>query len=346
MLRNVEVLTTSFTGAILNVALPFSQLENFKIISGPDTCCEDLLTSRPSHLRTMDISRYSTPPNSLPASSLSFQHLTRLRLYTTERTLSIFRILDILVLPTLSALHIAGEFDFDAARPLFSKILLLIQHSGCSMKTLTVLAPLDTQQEEFYDILRLSPDLQHLEVPHIDARGIQKLVLDMGDVPRRQLIPNLRVLKLCWYGSDHKNPSTGVIDVTTLRAMVVSRTTGEFPFLDQVHLYKYHNPSQSAQLDSLWNATAMSAEDTQLTLAARTFENSLGCLYQYRLWARSRSYPLYQRPLRAIACADASLHERADQEMRELENVNLAHHADSLVLAVRLLTLLLSAIPP
>ncbi|KAJ2926707.1 hypothetical protein H1R20_g10383, partial [Candolleomyces eurysporus] len=285
----------------------------------------------------MDISRYTagySGPSNLD-SSLSFWNLNRLRLYTTEQTLSIFRILDILVLPALSTLQIGGEFDFDSARPLFSKILLLVQRSGCSMKNLTLTAPLDTQQEEFYEILRLSPGLQHLEVPHIGSQGLRKLVLDMGDDPRNQLIPDLRILKLCWYGSDPKNPTrglNGVIDVTALREMVVSRTTAKHMFLEEVHLSRYHNLTLSAQLEYQWNPTAI--PEVTLAALAQTFEESLGYLHQCSFWHHSNDP--YQRIRHELTYADASLHERLDQEMRDLENIDLADYADTLVLAVRL----------
>ncbi|KAJ2917191.1 hypothetical protein MD484_g3261, partial [Candolleomyces efflorescens] len=262
----------------------------------------------------------------LPAPSLFLQHLTRLRLYTTEETLSIFRLLDILILPALCILHISGEFDSESARPLFRKILLLIQQSGCSIEKLTILAPLDTQQEEFYEILSLSPGLQCLEVPHIDTQGLRKLTLHTSDAPSQQLIPHLRVLKLCWYGLPPDGQHPGTVFFAALKELVGNRAS-----LGQVHLSRYQSWDLHVQVEteSLWNPTAtdVNSEDA-LVLAsqAEDFEQTLAEFLQY-------SFILWYTPQQhALACTDTVLQEELDRAMCKLESMNLAHRANSLAL--------------
>ncbi|KAJ2924352.1 hypothetical protein H1R20_g12736, partial [Candolleomyces eurysporus] len=352
-LRDV-IFRTGLKDLKIRVDLPWPQLETFEATSvGPDSFCEDLIGGEPIQLRALDLNYIGPGPALAFGPSFTLTKLERLTLYANQRSLSLFTLFELITLPALSRLTIRGEFSplERLASSVCKKLLDLIKRSKCSLQYLSFEFPLDTRQEAIYHILSLSPDLEYLEVPHLDSEGLRRLVLtpDRAEssnpsASHPNILPKLKILKLCWYG-DFDNPetnrpyfplnATGIVDASALKDVVYSRTQAlyaldgdlsrEFRPLKEVDLRRY----DAMKLESDWNkATNTNVEKTSDALAQEIEEN-LNHIHYYG-WTHPD-----ERELQDEDRANPDVHKELDRQIRKMESIDLESYPNTLVFAVR-----------
>ncbi|KAJ2921042.1 hypothetical protein H1R20_g16055, partial [Candolleomyces eurysporus] len=306
-----------------------------------------------SQLRALDLNYNGPGPALAFGASFTLTKLERLTLYANQRSLSLFTLFELITLPALSRLTIRGEFSplESLASSVCKKVLDLIKRSKCSLQHLSFEFPLDTRQEAIYHILSLSPDLEYLEVPHLDSEGLRRLVLtpDRAEssnpsASHPNILPKLKILKLCWYGdfdSPETNPpyfplnETGIVDASALKDVVHSRTQALYALngdlsreshpLEEVDLRRY----DAMKLESDWNkATNTNVEETSDALA-QEIEEDLDHIHYYG-WTHPD-----ERELQDEDRANPDVHTELDRQIRKMESIDLESYPNTLVFARR-----------
>jgi hypothetical protein len=338
---NANTSRASTGSAVLTFDLPWPQLETFKTASGKDTLCNDLIQAQPSHLRSMVICYFahSLPP--LTKSPVTLPELSTLSFYAAEDGLSLTSFFDILTLPALSTLTVHGDLDVTStmSMSMCRRLLHLIERSECSLRHLLWYTLIDTSQDEFFAILRLSPNLSHLCVHHINSEGLRRLVLSSNSPnDAANLVPNMRKMSL------HHYRSTGFVDAEALAEMVVSRVerfcaldVGQSPFelVMEVELEDYDVESLETQWNQAISKITGNSDLECVNEGINANTNTEGSLADIA----SKMEDVLDNGINRfwLRCADdtdSDPHDELDREMRDMENLDLAKYQDVFILSV------------
>lgn len=212
---------TCYIKGIIDLRLPWTQLETFEGFFKRDTAYQQLL-SKGKNLKVLMYT--SKKSNALPLVIAAPQRLTRLSLCFGDGLPggTFLAHMGCLTLPALKELEIHWRRGTNV--DLYAAILSLVQRSGCSLERLAVDDRLDydsnNQLERFRDLLYHCATLTHLDIGYLDAQGLDSFIPDYDNFGNPPL-PNLRVLSLR-YSRIVRLP----IDPEPLLKVIHSRTDG------------------------------------------------------------------------------------------------------------------------
>ncbi|KAF5336932.1 hypothetical protein D9611_003071 [Ephemerocybe angulata] len=258
------------------VILPWSQLECFASKGVPDTALKAIIEAQPQNLKKIRYNaNYGSPPQSAPSFLPQLEELIWVDVkYGISRATA----------PAGSPPHLAAaasQFNH-ITTPNLTKLIIqqyaayvdeigpavrdLIYRSFCSLQSL-YLDSIDPQSREFFDIILLSPQLQHLGIPHTWGSTLRFLVLDPFSL--NPVLPKLKTLwirSFIWSGRLFASSDANFsMNAVCLYEMVWSRTEA----LDSIvpsRYFPHHKKLQRLEEVRLlgYDADAIYSEWTEL----------------------------------------------------------------------------------
>ncbi|KAJ2926677.1 hypothetical protein H1R20_g10391, partial [Candolleomyces eurysporus] len=278
---------------------------------------------------------------------MTLSKLTTLHLGIDHPPTFLVSCLDLMTLPSLTALHISAAPD-RSSRALTGALKEMLGRSGCSLQRLEAIDSdvLDIGSSDFFDILSLSPNLSHLGLHSVDMKFLHELILEPVTVPQPSpsLLSTLKTLDIRWLPRGFTESSVREVFPVLLR-VISSRTLGldaeDTPCsaLEDVKLLCIRRRADTSILSSMRQNQVTTQMEIGKDISAGASLRPLAELYdlasKFEAGFCNRRYQrIRYNPPPPDVDEYQWLWRNFDKEIQELESIDLSQYAntDALIL--------------